>query len=46
MYNIGKGRVHKVRSVVHYRRYSKKKHNLCTYKVKIDNTKNSNKSKE
>ena len=35
-----------MRSIRHYRRYSKKKYNFYTYKVEIDNTKDSNKSKE
>ena len=44
--NTSKGPVRKVRSIKYYRCYNKKGHNSCTCKVEIDNTKNSNKSKE
>ena len=44
--NASKEPTRKVRGARHYRRYSKKEHNSRTCKVEINNTKNSNKSKE
>ena len=44
--NTSKGPIYKVYNIKHYRYYSKKRYNSYTYKVEINNTKNSNKSKE
>jgi hypothetical protein len=44
--NTGEGPARKVRGAIHCRRYSRKGHNSYTYKVEIDNTKDSDKSEE
>jgi hypothetical protein len=44
--NTSEGPTRKVRGVIYCRRYSRKGHNSRTYKVEIDNTEDSDKSKE
>jgi hypothetical protein len=44
--NTSKGPARKVRGAVHCRRYSKKGHNSRTYRVEIEDTRDSNKFKE
>jgi hypothetical protein len=44
--NTSKGPIHKVRSTIYYRHYSKKGYNSYTYKVEIEDTRDSNKFKE
>jgi hypothetical protein len=44
--NTSEGPTRKVRGVIHCRRYSRKGYNSYTYKVEIDNTKDSDKSEE
>jgi hypothetical protein len=45
-HNTSKGPARKVRSTVHCGRYSKKGHNSCTYRVEIEDTKDSDESEE